>query len=190
MTRVPKRARLEAGDWIAAALVELADSGISGVRVERLATKLGVTKGSFYWHFKDRSDLQNRMLDAWRKRATLLVMDRVQKSGATPKLRLDELLRLPFASPRAPEGADVELAIRIWGRSDKRARVALTEIDELRMRFITSVFIDMGFDGAGAEARAALVYGFMRVGTTLPHEIGLDELLAKVAAALVRPEMT
>lgn len=52
-------------DWIAGAWEMLGDSGLDGVRVEPLAKRLGVTKGSFYWHFKDRQELLDALLDRW-----------------------------------------------------------------------------------------------------------------------------
>lgn len=176
--------RLGASDWVKAALSELAESGISGVRVEKLARGLGVTKGSFYWHFKDRDALLKEMLEMWRKRATLAVMERVQKSGSSASARLHGLLSLPFASPRAAEGSDVELAMRIWGRTDPRAHGVLREIDELRMHFIASIFGSLGTEPVAAEAKAMLVYGFMRVGGGLPHKANLEMLIPEMIAAL------
>ena len=60
-----KATRLDAAAWVAAAFDALADGGIDAVRVEPLAKALGITKGSFYWHFADRRALLDAMLDAW-----------------------------------------------------------------------------------------------------------------------------
>lgn len=175
--------RLEAADWANAALDELATVGIEGVRIELLAKRLGVTKGSFYWHFRDRDALLAALLDQWRRRATLSIIERIERSGERPQARLSALLRLPFSGPRSERGADVELAIRLWGRRDPRALAALSEVDELRLRYIGNLFLEIGFTPDQARARAALAYAFMRVGTTL---LGAEDeaILAESEAAL------
>src|SRR6187455_2093287 len=60
-----KATRLDAAAWVVAAFDALADGGIDAVRVEPLAKALGITKGSFYWHFADRRALLDAMLTAW-----------------------------------------------------------------------------------------------------------------------------
>ena len=191
MPRTPKsvassNGRLDSKNWIEGALVQLADHGIDGVRIEVLARALGVTKGSFYWHFKDRDALLEAMLQTWRRKSTLQLMERLGQGSVSPIQRLDSLLKFPFASPNSRLGADVELAIRLWGRHDPRARSALAEIDELRMGFIKSIFVDLGMTQKSAEARAALVYGFMRVGASLPVEQPSVALCDEIGTALAR----
>ena len=63
-------ANLGADDWVEAAFDAMAEGGIDAVRIEPLAKQLGVTRGSFYWHFADRDRLYLAMLRKWRERAT------------------------------------------------------------------------------------------------------------------------
>jgi AcrR family transcriptional regulator len=76
---------LSRGDWVAVALGILADEGIEAVRITRLAVDLGVTRGSFYWHFKDRDDLLAALIAAWEARNTKALIDtlcsRCSRSG-------------------------------------------------------------------------------------------------------------
>lgn len=169
--------RLDTQTWVNAALRVLADRGIANVRIESLARDLGVTKGSFYWHFKNRDALLRDMLGYWRRRTTLYVMDRIEQRASSPKERIEKLLELPFASERAPEWSDVELAIRLWGRKDAMARETLSEVDELRLHHMISIFRELGFDGVDAEARATLCYAYMRVAATLPTSAAREQLL-------------
>lgn len=163
--------RLGAEAWTDAALEQLATAGIDGVRVEVLAKQLNVTKGSFYWHFKDRDALLQSMLLRWRKRATLALIERIERTELAPHERLRRLLRLPMLGARSTWGADVELAIRLWGRRDERARITLEEVDQLRVRYITQLLIAGGTRDAEAEPRAVLGYAYMRVAATLiPRE--------------------
>lgn len=166
-TKTTETARLEAGDWILAGLAQLADQGISGVKVETLAKRMGVTKGSFYWHFKDRETLLAAMLADWRRRATLDIIDRLDRSEGTPAERLRRLLRLPMTGRASAWGADVELSIRLWGRHDAAARAALEEVDQVRLRYIRGLLEGAGVPADAVAARAVLAYSYMRVAGTL-----------------------
>lgn len=158
--------RLDRDAWITAALKQLAAHGIESVRVEKLASKLGVTKGSFYWHFQDRDELYGAILDLWRKRATLDLIDRLERKG-DPKERLERLMRVPFAGRKANQAAEVELSIRLWGRLDERARNALEEVDRLRLEYLQQLISACGVPSEEAEARAVVAYSYIRVAPTL-----------------------
>ena len=83
-SRRTRPTRLDAAAWIAAAFDALADGGIDAVRVEPLAKALGITKGSFYWHFADRRALLDAMLDAWTRgphRGDPRAGDRARRAG-------------------------------------------------------------------------------------------------------------
>lgn len=159
--------RLDAEAWTDAALAELAAHGIDGVRVEVLAKRLEVTKGSFYWHFRNRDMLLVKMLERWRRRATLSLIERLDRGVASPTERLRQLLRLPLKGERAALAADIELAIRLWGRTDPRARGALEEVDQLRLQYIAQLMTEAGASPTEARARALLAYAYQRVGATL-----------------------
>ena len=62
-----ERAPLDRSAWIEAAIDLIATEGVAGLRIETLARKLRVTKGSFYWHFRDRRALQRALLEHWRE---------------------------------------------------------------------------------------------------------------------------
>lgn len=162
--------RLSAADWADEALALAAERGVEGIRIDVLAQLLGVTKGSFYWHFRDRDALLAAMLDGWRRRATLQIIERIERSGEPPAERLRRLLRLPFGGSRSEKGASVELAIRLWGQRDEKARAALEEVDRLRLRYIGRLFEEHGLSAAEAEARAHLAYAYMRVAPALNPE--------------------
>jgi len=159
--------RLDADAWTDAALAELGAHGIDGVRIEVLAKRLNVTKGSFYYHFRDRDALLETMLARWRRRATLALIERLDSGVASPEERLRQLLRLPLKGQTAALAADTELAIRLWGRGDERARIALEEVDELRLQYIEKLFVQAGVTEEIAHARAILAYSYQRVAGTL-----------------------
>jgi AcrR family transcriptional regulator len=100
--RVSKR--LGRQEWINAGLKALAEHGAEAVRIERLADTLRVTKGSFYWHFKDRGALLEALLEAWQARATNAIIDQVEARGGDARTRLETLFTNRRAS-RWPAGS-------------------------------------------------------------------------------------
>ncbi len=66
----PTTPQLSRRDWVVAALAALSQGGVAAVKVDRLATRLKVTRGSFYWHFKAHADLLGAMLDFWENELT------------------------------------------------------------------------------------------------------------------------
>lgn len=181
--------RLAADAWTDAALDLLRTKGIDRVRVEVVAKQLGVTKGSFYWHFKDRDALLVRMLERWRSRATVLLIERLDRQIADPVARLRALLRLPLKGQRALLAADIELAIRLWGRSDERARVALADVDVIRLDYIARQLIEAGLAPEAAQARAVLAYSYQRVAASLIPNAATD-LMRQCEDALLAPVAT
>lgn len=147
--------RLGPEAWVAAAFSVLAKGGLEAVRVERLAERLGVTKGSFYWHFKDRRALLEAVLDAWEEEATASVIARVDSKRGTPKERLAVLMRLTTA---VDEGAAVEHAIRAWGATDSGVRRRLSKVDQTRQAYVRALLVGAGLTSARATARARLFY--------------------------------
>tara|TARA_A100001391_G_scaffold119260_1_gene81170 strand:+ start:15891 stop:16487 length:597 start_codon:yes stop_codon:yes gene_type:complete len=160
-------APLNAEAWSEAALDLLATHGIDGVRIEPLAKRLSVTKGSFYWHFKDRNALHEKMLADWCRHTTLSLIERLDHNVSSPRLRLRKLLRLPLLGKRSQHAADVELAIRLWGRRDERARKALQEVDGHRLSYIEKLLAECGVPAGECAARAVLAYSYLRVAATL-----------------------
>lgn len=131
--------------WIDAATEVLVSQGIDRVRVDLLAQELGMTRGSFYWHFKDREDLLTRVLQAWRLRATEALSERLGKAHTDPREQLQDLVTLPWRGRAAARAARIELAIRAWARRDDMAAQAVREADESRLGYIAQVFSALGF---------------------------------------------
>ena len=121
------KAVLTPDDWVKAATQVLVDHGIDHVRVDVLAGELAVTRGSFYWHFRDREDLLRRVLQAWREETTVQLTRRLAVARSEPHELLADVITLPFRGRAAQRAARIELAIRAWARRDPMARQALDE---------------------------------------------------------------
>jgi AcrR family transcriptional regulator len=163
MKTVPKsssRISLTPERWIEAATEVLADQGIDSVRVDSLARALKVTRGSFYWHFRDRDDLLRAVLQAWRTQATEQLTRRLESARDDPREQIRDLISLPFRGRAAVRASRIELAIRAWARRDDRARAFVDEADAARIGYIAQVFSSLGFSITDARARAFLLYSY------------------------------
>lgn len=179
------RVSLTPEHWIGAATELLVDGGVDLVRVDVISKQMGVTRGSFYWHFRDRDDLLQRVLVAWRDLATEQVTRRFADANARPAQLIRELLSLPFRGRSALRAARVELAIRDWARRDPMARQAVDEADATRVSYIAQCFSALGFGIREARHRAGLLYAFELGESLLAHQ-GSATLKAERSALMER----
>jgi AcrR family transcriptional regulator len=144
-------------NWLLAGLDALRKGGVGAVRVERLATDVGVTKGSFYWHFRDRGALLDALLEFWSREMTDAEFERIQTLRAGLAARL-----LALAEDVLEKGMGrYDPAIRAWGRSDRKVAAAVAQVDRRRVRALTGFFEEGGFGAAEARTRARLFYTFL-----------------------------
>jgi AcrR family transcriptional regulator len=153
--------QLTPADWIRAATEVLVQNGIDAVRVDVLAKTMGVTRGSFYWHFRDREDLLMRVLKAWHDQATDDLINRFERSGASAAALLSGLMSLPLRGEAAVRSASIELAVRAWARRDEIARKVVDEVDAKRLAYTSQCFIALGFGFQDARHRAFALYSYV-----------------------------
>jgi AcrR family transcriptional regulator len=157
-----KRSRVEAVDWVDAGLEFLRTESIEHVKVERLAARLGISKGSFYWHFRNKADLHAAILERWKKNLFNEVIDTIEREAATASERLRKLLELSFWSANVPRAAQLDLAVRAWARRYAPAQEAVNRFDAVRIEYVRNLFEEMEFNPQEAEARAHVAYPFIR----------------------------
>jgi AcrR family transcriptional regulator len=151
--------RLDRRAWMAAAFDELSAHGWDGVRVEPIAEKLGITKGSFYWHFADRDALVAAMFVRWAEGRVRAIRHETE-DDADPRALLYRLIDLYARGPNA-RGLAIELAIRGVARSDSRAADAVAAVDGERLAQVSRLFTKLGSKPSQSDARAFLFYAFV-----------------------------
>ena len=149
-------ARLERDDWLKAAFAALSESGVQQVRINPLCAQLGVTKGSFYWHFQNRAALLEAMLEGWEQRGTEAIIETVDgaEGDAADHVRL--LARTVFAEN--PESDGIEAGIRAWAAHDPVAAQVVARVDERRLDYVRDLLRATGLSQAVATHRSALLY--------------------------------
>ncbi|MCV0396563.1 MAG: TetR/AcrR family transcriptional regulator [Rhizobiaceae bacterium] len=178
--------RLTEREWIDAAFRHLAKANVDDIRVEELARELGVTKGSFYWHFRNRQHLVERLLEYWMDRATIQITRWARSEQASGVERLVRLMSLPANTPPDKHGADIELAVRSWARSEKLAAETVRKVDRIRADFFADLFTELGFTGEEARRRAAIAQAFMLGEAFLKTGMSRAERLAVVRGCAER----
>ncbi len=144
--------QLSAQDWIDAGLKALARSGFSALKAEPLARSLGVSRGSFYWHFADIGAFHAAILKAWREVAAEAIIANVEAtSGGENALAV--LLRRVFS-----EKLVLERAVRSWAAFDAAARGAVQAIDRRRLDYVETLIRARGVAPEKAQARAQILY--------------------------------
>jgi AcrR family transcriptional regulator len=165
--------RLGANDWCMAALAVIGERGVDQVTVEGLARDLGVTKGSFYWHFADRAALLAAALELWERSATTAIIDRLE-GIADPSERLLALFAASFADT---ENGPLDAALVVRA-DDPVVGPVVRRVTEQRIAFLVGLFRDAGLTPATARRRARQAYstyvGHFHVRRALPDDRDLD----------------
>ena len=181
------RSPLDRSDWIALGLSTLAKSGVEGLRVELLAKAHGVTKGSFYWHFRDRQDLLTAILEHW-KEGRIQDIDKVTTSIPGKEHEQLHVAIDVYGASRNRKGMAVELAIRDWARHDPFAAKAVEAVDLHRLERTHKLFIGAGYSDQDAKSRSLLLYACV-FGLSLMRydhfDENLDGLKAKISGIIL-----
>ena len=160
--------RLSVDDWIQAGFAILADGGPNALRLDRLCEHLGVTKGSFYWHFADLPAYRTALIEAW---GSLQDQDRQlfeNSSNVEPRERLRHLMQAVVR----PQQWALERAMRGWALTDDVVAANVRKSDGRVLRAVFQAFIDAGFDADDAGVRSAVFYG---AGMGLLHGSGPND---------------
>ena len=143
--------------WVSAGLEALRKGGVAAVRVERLTGDVGVTKGSFYHHFRDRGALLEALLDFWSREMTDAEFARLETMRGGLAARL-----LALAEDVLEKGMGrYDPAIRAWARHDRKVAAAVAQVDRRRVKALAAFFEEGGFSAAEARVRARTFYTFL-----------------------------
>ncbi len=156
--------------WIEEGLSALAAGGPDAVRIEPLAQALGVSKGGFYWHFKDRQALLEEILDAWERTWVDEVIETVEAEENDARSRLRRLFALAAAS--GGELLKIELAIRNWARREEAVAERLRQVDNRRMDYMRSLFGAICENDDDVEARCLLAFSLFIGGPFISADLG------------------
>ncbi|WP_420407805.1 TetR/AcrR family transcriptional regulator [Hoeflea sp.] len=165
------RQSLTPSDWINAAFRLLSEQGPKAIRVDLLCQALGVTKGSFYWHFRDLAALKAEMIARWRQAAARDLIDAATRTDLSPRDLIISLFT-EVQKRQAQGGSLAETALRQWSDADATVQKLVREADNERLAFLTTQIRAAGITGGEARSRAAFMYAAL---------IGMEQLAGEPA---------
>ncbi|MEH2538690.1 MULTISPECIES: TetR/AcrR family transcriptional regulator [unclassified Bradyrhizobium] len=175
--------QLAAKDWLDQGLKTLATRGFTALKAEPLAKAMGVSRGSFYWHFADIGAFHAAILARWHEVAAEQIIANVE-AASKDENPLALLLRRVFG-----ERLTLERAVRTWASVDPAARAAVQAIDRRRLGYVEGLLMQSGLSTDVARARAQILYwaflGFALLDQPLPkarQEAVVDELVRMSAS--------
>jgi AcrR family transcriptional regulator len=151
---VAQEQRLDRDVWTRAALEVLGERGVAGLAIEPLARSLGTTKGSFYWHFRNREDLIRAALERWENEETDAVIAMLG-SLSDGRSRLRELLTAIFLTHADVPDRSIGLAADAGHPAVKEV---LDRVTRRRIGYVARQLVAAGLDEAEARNRAILAY--------------------------------
>ncbi len=167
--------RLSPEKWIEAGFAALSAQGPQALAAEPLARRLGTTKGSFYWHFKDVPAFHAALLRHWHADALADVVERLGDSGP-PDLRLRSFGHGILNSHN-------EAALRVWAQSDKIVATSLAEVDGERLTYLTRLLKQFGLSNpAFSQAILAALIGLPQLRTETDTTAAFDALVDTILA--------
>jgi len=136
---------LQPKDWLRAASLRLASDGVESVRVELLARDMGVSKGSFYWHFRDRDDLLSQLLSLWENEEINWIEAAVTGVHSPPSRWARFIHRCS-----APDRLRLEVAIRSWARKERGVAFRVSTMEKRRASYLEAILGEIGFTRSAA----------------------------------------
>jgi AcrR family transcriptional regulator len=174
---VPARTRLDRQAWVEAALDAIAEGGLAAAAVVPLAKQLGVTKGSFYWHFANREALVEAALAEWEQSHTAAVIAEIEATSDDPV----QQLRLLFRRVTELAARDrIELAL-LANADHPTVHPVLDRVTRRRINFTAGLFQRFGLSRAQAKRRALLAYSAYLCHAQLLH--ATPQLLPRAQSA-------
>ncbi len=128
----------------------LIKEGNTKLRIDHLVRCMGVTKGSFYWHFKDRDDFILSLIEYWADRSSLGAVEHMKQIQGSAEERLLELMQFIVIN----DLARYDIAVRAWALMEPGVAHFVEETDKWRLNLVRTLFTEMGFEGKELEMRA------------------------------------
>ena len=169
--------RLNRQAWLDAGLAKLAEAGPQALKVTGIAEYLGVTKGSFYWHFSDLQAYKTAVLQEWESKHTHELVRRAEGVATDAREKLRFLLKTTLAQKSL-----LGSAVRAWALSDEHVAHAQARVDKDRLSYVTALLLEMGWPPDDAAALARWMYyaviGYFNTGAQVMTERDIDLYLA------------
>ena len=172
------QSRLSREEWLKQALDILAEKHNALLNIDALVKRMGVTKGSFYWHFTDRDDFLMQLLDYWVYEFNEKVPEALNKAVGDQDAKIR--LRFLLAYLVEHDCAKYDMLVRSWAAQDPKVDKILVKIDKLRLNSVSALFTEIGFSDTDAKIRAHIFVTFVSLRAGLFVKTSKREELAAI----------
>lgn len=167
-------------DWLNVAREALISEGVDAVKIMPLASRLGVSRSSFYWYFDSREAFLEGLLSEWETRNTATILRHCEMPATNIVTATFNFFRC-FIDPSL-FNTGLEFAVRAWSRRDDSVRQRVDAADRARLAAVTAMFARNGYEPAEADARARILYymqlGYHALEVKEPMEVRLSRVEA------------
>jgi AcrR family transcriptional regulator len=187
MAATERKPRLSREQWLARALETLCRDGGARLRIDALVKEVGVTKGSFYWHFNNRQDFVRSILQYWHEMTALDVTEYIETLEGSPEQRLMDGITIVMEQRMNR----YDVAIRSWAIQEPSIRPLVRRTDVFRHKFVRGLFEEMGFDRDAADTRTRALVAYLALYEAIFDKLSAKQRLAQVGelhALLVRQD--
>jgi len=161
-----KKDRLTKEEWLEHSLLTLAEQGFTALKADKLAKTLGVSRGSFYWHFKDLKDFHTQVLETWKAVMVDATIAELEGAELDAGGRLEQLVTIAVTGDPS-----LSLAARAWGFNSADVLPYIEEVDKVCLNYVISLLEGMGFSKDVAKVKGRIIYagyvGHTMLGVTI-----------------------
>ena len=173
-----KFGRLSREKWLERALRIVAAKGGARLRVDTLVAAMGVTKGSFYWHFRNRDDFVHHLIQYWDDHYTRNVIEMLAGHKGDARQRLFALMKMVYEKNLNA----LDIPFRSWAAQEPKVATMVTRVDRQRLDTVRTLFREMGFKGKELETRTRAFVTFMSLEPAIFDRLSKKERMAQLKA--------
>ena len=145
--------------WLAQGLEALAEEGAPGVTIDKLAARVGLSKGSFYHHFSGMPGFTAALMAHFEAEHTTRFIEAVEaEATASPRAKLESLMAMVLREQPLAGAPDVEVALRAWAQQDPVVRAAQQRVDRIRINYLRDLWLGLSGDAGEASRMGQLLY--------------------------------
>lgn len=156
MQKSAVKKRITRDQWLRKGLELFALSGADGLRVEKIALELGISKSGFYCHFQDREDFLLQILDYWAHEFTEVITENTMLLHLPARERLLLLMAMVYEQ----DLCEFDAAIDIWSRTNPLVASQRQQVINMRMKFVRNALQELGLKGDDLDMRTSVLAGF------------------------------
>ncbi len=168
--------RLTREKWLEKALGVVAAKGGARLRIDSLVAAMGVSKGSFYWHFRNRDDFVRQLIQYWDDRYTRNVIEMLAGHKGDARQRLLALIKMVYKQNLNA----LDIPFRSWAAQEPKVATMVARVDRERLDAVRSLFKEMGFKGKELETRTRAFVTFMSLEPAIYDRLSKKERLAQL----------